>query len=120
MYAPGTLQSHFRVHTNTVGRTRVVTIAGELDLAAASTLEHELTEAIDARCELIVVDLAALDFIDSTGLRVLVRGHQQAQETGLELGLINPGAQVERLLSLTGLADRLTLADGHQDQLAGG
>jgi anti-sigma B factor antagonist len=97
----------------------VLTIAGELDLAAASTLEVELTQAIEGRSELIVVDLANLDFIDSTGLSVLVRGHQQAQEAGLELGLVNPGAQVERLLSLTGLAERLTLGDGLRDRPTG-
>ena len=96
----------------------MLAIGGELDLAAASTLEAELNEALAGGFELIVVDLATLDFIDSTGLSVLVRGHQQAQEAGLKLGLINPAAQVERLLSLTGLADRLTLGDAHRAKLS--
>jgi anti-anti-sigma factor len=87
-------------------------VSGELDLAAASSLEEELDRALESGSPLIVIDLESLEFIDSTGLSVLVRAHQQAQETGVQLGLINAGAQVERLLSLTGLADRLTLADG--------
>ncbi len=113
------MQSHFRVEAHTEGRTRVLAIAGELDIAAASTLEAELTEAIGAAFDLIVLDLATLEFIDSTGLSVLVRGHQQAREAGLELGLINPGDQVERLLSLTGLGDRLSLDDSQRSRLTG-
>jgi anti-anti-sigma factor len=89
----------------------VLAISGELDLAAASSLEEELDRALGSGSRVIVVDLKSLEFIDSTGLSVLVRAHQRAQEAGLELGLVNPGAQVERLLSLTGLADRLTLAE---------
>ena len=112
------MQSHFRVEAHTDGRTQVLAIGGELDLAAASTLEAELNDALAGGFDLIVVDLAQLDFIDSTGLSVLVRGHQQAQEAGLELGLINPGAQVERLLSLTGLADRLALGAAHRSKLS--
>lgn len=96
----------------------MLAVSGELDLAAASTFEDELTRALGSGAQIIVVDLKELDFIDSTGLSVLVRGHQQAQESGVELGLINPGAQVERLLSLTGLADRLTLNDASAGESA--
>ena len=93
----------------------MLTISGELDLAAASSLEEELDRALASGAGVIVVDLKSLEFIDSTGLSVLVRAHQRAQESGLELGLVNPGAQVERLLSLTGLAERLTLAEPERD-----
>lgn len=95
-------------------------MSGELDLAAASSLEEELDRALSSGSDLIVLDLEGLDFIDSTGLSVLVRAHQKAQEAGINLGLVNPGAQVERLLSLTGLAQRLTLAEGLRDGPADG
>jgi anti-anti-sigma factor len=49
--------------------------------------------------------------MDSTGLSVLVRAHQRAEESGRRLGLVNGSQQVQRLLTLTGVADRLTLAD---------
>jgi anti-anti-sigma factor len=98
----------------------VLSVSGELDLAAATSLEEELERALSSGSALIVIDLESLDFIDSTGLSVLVRAHQQAQETGVQLGLINAGAQVERLLSLTGLADRLTLAEGAGDGAGAG
>jgi anti-sigma B factor antagonist len=106
------VQSHFRVDAHDDGDARVVAVSGELDLAAASSLEEELGRALTSGSSPIVVDLEQLDFIDSTGLSVLVRAHQQAQDRGVQLGLVNAGAQVERLLSLTGLAERLTL-DGY-------
>lgn len=115
VYAHADVQSHFRVEAHSDGGARVLTISGELDLAAASSLEEELDRALTSGARVIVVDLKSLDFIDSTGLSVLVRAHQRAQESGLELGLVNPGAQVERLLSLTGLAERLTLDEPERD-----
>ena len=105
------VQSHFRVEAHTNGEARVLAVSGELDLAAAPSLEEELNRALSSQTELVVVDLKDLEFIDSTGLSVLVRAHQHAKESGQQLGLINPGAQVARLLSLTGLQERLTLDD---------
>jgi anti-anti-sigma factor len=111
------VQSHFRVEARSQGSAYVLAVSGELDLAAASSLEEELGQALESGSKVIVIDVTALDFIDSTGLSVLVRAHQRAQEAGLQLGLVNPGAQVERLLSLTGLAQRLTLDQSVSDQL---
>jgi anti-anti-sigma factor len=111
------VQSHFRVEARSQGQAQILAVSGELDLAAAASLEEELDRVLEAGSPVIVVDLKELDFIDSTGLSVLVRAHQRAQESGLELGLVNPGAQVERLLSLTGLAQRLTLSDSLRDEL---
>lgn len=111
------MQSHFRVEAQNQGQSYILAVSGELDLAAASSLEEELGQALESGAQVIVIDLKNLDFIDSTGLSVLVRAHQRAEESGLRLGLVNPGAQVERLLSLTGLAQRLTLEQSAQDQL---
>jgi anti-anti-sigma factor len=112
------VQSHFRVEARSQGQAYVLAVSGELDLAAASSLEGELDQALESGSQVIVIDLRDLEFIDSTGLSVLVRAHQRAQQSNLQLGLVNPGAQVERLLSLTGLAQRLTLEQSAQDQLS--
>ena len=105
------MQSHFSVEAQNQGQECVVSVSGELDLAAASSLEAELDRILESDVTRIVLNLAELEFIDSTGLSVLVRAQQRAQESGRELGLVNPGQQVERLLSLTGLSERLTLSD---------
>jgi anti-anti-sigma factor len=105
------VQTHFSVEAHTQGRECVLLVRGELDLAAASSLDAELERALRTESNRIVLDLAGLEFIDSTGLSVLVRAQQRAHDSGRELGLVNLGPQVERLLSLTGLLDRLTLDD---------
>ena len=57
--------------------------------------------------------------MDSTGLSVLVRAHQQATEATASAGLVKGPQQVQRLLSLTGVADRLTVVDTPEELLAG-
>ncbi|HEY1507918.1 MAG TPA: STAS domain-containing protein [Solirubrobacteraceae bacterium] len=105
------MQSHFRVEVRSEDQTTVISVSGELDLASSPALEEELERVAKSDATTIVVDLAELEFMDSTGLSVLVRAHQRAEESGRRLGLVNGSQQVQRLLTLTGVADRLTLAD---------
>ncbi len=93
------------------GETHVLALTGELSLAEAPQLESRLEEVMVAAPTTIVVDLAGVEFIDSTGLSVLVRAQQQAGERQIRFGVVNPPPQATRLLSLTGLAERLTLPD---------
>jgi anti-anti-sigma factor len=113
------VQSHFRVETRDEGRGTVLTVMGELDLASAPALEDELDKAMNGGTDCVVVDLRGLEFIDSTGLSVLVKAHQRAHERDCRFGLVRGGSQVQRLLSLTGLEDRLTVADKPEDLLGG-
>jgi anti-anti-sigma factor len=115
------VESHFRVEVRTDVRGTVLVVAGELDLASAAALEDELEKAIGdgTRAGTVVVDLRQLEFIDSTGLSALVKAHQRAQESGRRFGLVKGGSQVQRLLALTGLSDRLTVADTPEQLLDG-
>jgi anti-anti-sigma factor len=114
------VQSHFRVETHDEERGTVLTVTGELDLASAPALEEELDKVLNGGPGVVVLDLRQLEFIDSTGLSVLVKAHQRAQEADCTFGLVRGGAQVQRLLSLTGLEDRLTVADSPEELLNGG
>jgi anti-sigma B factor antagonist len=106
----------FRVKISHHNGATVLAPSGELDLASGPELEAEL-ERVKAS-ELIIVDLRQLEFIDSTGLSVLVKANQQAQEAGRRFALVNGGSQIQRLLSLTGIADRLTLVETPEELLA--
>jgi anti-sigma B factor antagonist len=99
--------------------TTVISVSGELDLASSPALEEELERVARSDAQLVVVDLRSLEFMDSTGLSVLVRAHQRAEENGRRLGLVNGSQQVQRLLTLTGVADRLTLTDVPEELLDG-
>lgn len=114
------MQGHFGVETHTAEYGSVLNLRGELDLASSPTLEEHLTRAIDSSTELVIVDLRGLDFMDSTGLNTLVKGHQRAQQAGKRLGLVRGGPQVARLLSLTGIAERLTVVDAPEELLSVG
>ncbi len=113
------MQSHFRVEVRNEGRASVIAVSGELDLASSAALEAELTRVTDSSVDQVIVDLRELEFMDSTGLGTLVKAHQRAEEAGQRFVLIRGPQQVQRLLSLTGVAERLELADAPEELLGG-
>jgi anti-sigma B factor antagonist len=82
----------------------VVALRGELDMADAASIAATLTE-IAARGPTIIVNLEAVDFMDSSGVAALARGRRQARQAGGDLVLAAAQQQVLRMLSLTRLAD---------------
>jgi anti-sigma B factor antagonist len=83
----------------------VVELHGELDLSCAAELERQLTEITSERPRRLIIDLRSLDFMDSTGLALMVRTRQAADAAGYPL-LLRPGNhQVRRLFELSGLND---------------
>ena len=113
------MQSHFRVEVRRDGPTCVIAVSGELDLASSAALEEELARITGSDAEQMIVDLRSVEFMDSTGLSVLVKAHQQAQDSGQRFAVVRGSQQVERLLTLTGVADRMTLVDEPEELLGG-
>jgi anti-anti-sigma factor len=114
------VQSHFRVDVRGDDRATVLAVSGELDLASSAELEEALHNVNHAGAELLILDLSELEFMDSTGLGVLVKANQRAQEAGRRFALVKGSPQVQRLLSLTGVADRITVAESAEELLGGG
>jgi anti-sigma B factor antagonist len=81
----------------------IVTLRGEPDAVDAASIVGALAAAA-AGSPRIVIDLAELEFIDCSGLRVLARARKQARQRGSELLLVAPRRQVGRILALTSLA----------------
>jgi anti-sigma B factor antagonist len=81
----------------------IVTLGGELDVVDAASVAAALAVAA-ARNPWIIIDLAELEFIDCSGLRVLACAREQARQAGGDLLLAAPRRQVRRVLALTGLA----------------
>jgi anti-sigma B factor antagonist len=90
----------------------VVALWGELDLATAPDLEAALNERLDTGQD-VVVDLRELDFMDSTGLRALVTAHARVQDTDQSFLIVRPlpGAPIERILAVAGVATVLDVID---------
>jgi anti-sigma B factor antagonist len=109
--ADGTLT----VRTAREGDSYVIALRGELDLANAPTAEAALDDALSTTEARVIVDLSGLEFIDSTGIALLVaalaRNHGKPR-----LGFVpSKSPAVTRVLELTGLAERLPLADSRAD-----
>jgi anti-anti-sigma factor len=81
----------------------VISISGELDMSNVEKIEVELEATIAKRPDLLVVDLSALAFIDSSGITLLLRA---AERVG-RLELRNPSDIVRRVLQATGLSEVL-------------
>lgn len=113
------MHSDFRVDVRTDGRAAIITVSGELDLASAPALDSELEQAGRSDSELLVLDLRGLEFMDSTGLSVIVKAHQRLSDEGRSLCLIRGPHQVQRLLDLTGVGERLRLANSPEEILGG-
>jgi anti-anti-sigma factor len=111
------VESSFRVDVRSQNRTAVVVVSGELDVASGPTLEQELAGAEASDAQLVILDLRALEFIDSTGLSILIKAHQQAEASGRRFAVVRGRSQVQRLLGLTGLEERLTLVDSPEELL---
>ena len=86
----------------------VVALRGELDLADAVAVAAALT-AVAVREPGIIVDLAGLEFIDSSGVAALARGRRQARQAGGDLILAAPQQRVMRVLATTRLADAFSV-----------
>src|SRR5258708_24518622 len=86
----------------------VVAWRGERDVAEAASVGAALV-AVAARAPEIIVDLAGLEFIDSSGVAALVLARVQARGAGGDVLLAAPQDQVLRLLTVTRLAERFSV-----------
>ena len=101
----------FRIEI-TPGPNRVVVApVGDLDMATAEPLWDEIERLRQRGFEKLVLDLRGLTFLDSSGLRLLVRAREEALKDGAELALIDGPPTVCRVFDITGLR-------GHFDFLA--
>ena len=86
-------------------------LRGELDLVSAPELEQKLREIEETLPGRIVIDLGNLDFMDSTGISLMIRARQSAHANGHLLALRRDPNQVQRLFQLTELLDHFTFLD---------
>jgi anti-anti-sigma factor len=93
------------------GNTVMVSLRGEADLATAASLEEQLTQALGCGADRVIVDLGAVSFIDSTGLRVLLKAALASQGDSTKLYFLRGSTQVERILRVSGVKQRLRFLD---------
>lgn len=110
------METNFAVTTQATGHATTLALSGELDLLSCPVLERAINEVAVSEAELIVVDLRGLEFMDSTGLHLILQAQQRAHDAGRRFALVRGGDQVQRLFELSGVTDGLTIVDS-PDQL---
>jgi anti-anti-sigma factor len=93
--------------------TTTAALGGDFDMAATFSVEPALERALAAPgLDRLVIDLGGLDFIDSTGLGVLMRVSEEARSRGVELTIVPGPREVQRVFEVAGLREALPFASG--------
>jgi anti-sigma B factor antagonist len=97
--------------------THVVEPHGEIDLATVRILKQRLAEALELGTRHLIVDLEDVDFIDSTGLGVLIGTERRLRARGGRLIIACPNPAVRRVFEVTGLDKVLSMQASRRDAL---
>jgi anti-anti-sigma factor len=110
---PGTESRGFAVHRHRTDAVERVHVQGEIDLSVVGELDREMRRAEVSDAKLIELDLDQLEFLDASGVRLLLRACQRSRNNGHRLR-IRPASspQVRRVLELTGVVEQLPIEAG--------
>ncbi len=102
---------------------RVIVVRGELDLSTASDLEGPLEEAVASHDGSVLIDLTDCEFIDSTGIALIVRAWQRLDNSADGEGsgrvvICSANDQVRRVLEITGLELSIPIHSTRDEALA--
>jgi anti-sigma B factor antagonist len=89
-----------------------VELSGELDISTASNIEARLMELERSSPSRLILDLRRVNFIDSTGLSMIINADGRARKDGRRLTIVSGDGVPRRILRTVGLEDRL---DVHTD-----
>jgi anti-sigma B factor antagonist len=93
----------------------VVAFTGELDISRADEVELELERVEADGPEILVLDLRGLQFLDSTGLRLVLGADTRARRAGRKVVIVPGPEKVQRVFRITLLDRRLEFVDSPED-----
>src|SRR5215210_3127897 len=108
----------FTLDHDPVDGSHLIVAGGELDLAATSEMSAIFAMAAAGPQDAVVLDLVAVDFIDSSALGTILRAAQSLEASGKRLHVVTPEGPVRRLLEITGTASRFSLHATRDDAFA--
>jgi anti-sigma B factor antagonist len=106
--------------TRSVSDHVVLEIGGEIDVYTAPRLRERLTEMLAAGEKHVVVDLGRVEFLDSTGLGVLVGAHRRLRASEGTLSLVCPHERLLKIFRITGLDTVFSIHASVEDATNGG
>ena len=96
----------------------VLAAQGEIDVSTAPELRQELVELATAGSGSVVVDLQGVDFLDSTGLGVLVSGLKRFRTGGSDLLVVVTNPRIVKVFEITGLTQVFSMHETVDDAVA--
>ena len=106
--------------TREVDGTTIVAVGGEIDVYTAPKLRDKITELVADGVYTIVIDMESVEFLDSTGLGVLVGGLKTVRAHDGSLELICTQDRLLKIFRITGLAKVFVIHDSADGALAAG
>jgi anti-sigma B factor antagonist len=94
------------------GARTVLVLDGDLDVHSSPLVQQAVARAIDEGASEVVLDLAGIRFVDSSGIGVLIACHKRASTQHGRLVLRSPSPRVARLLAVTALDRVLAIDNG--------
>jgi anti-sigma B factor antagonist len=99
------------------GRTHLIEVEGQIDLYSAPEFKERTTRVIETGAKCVIIDLAGVSFLDSTGLGVLVSALKRIRAARAELLLVVTDYDIERLFELSGLDGTFRIFRSRDDAL---
>jgi len=106
-----------QLSTERRGDSVIVTVSGDLDIVTSGQFDDCLTQARRASNR-IILDLAAVEFMDTSSLAVIVGHWKKLVAAGGTIALAGPRYRYTKALWITGLADRLPIYESVQQALS--
>ena len=107
MHSSAEREGEFRVSVTTDADTHVVSLSGELDIATADQLTEAMAGVQPAAGSRLIIDLSAVSFMDSTGLRVLIAANRDAAAGDYSLVVVTGESPAKRVLELTRMDEHM-------------
>jgi len=114
----GQLRTSVTVPDSATTAYTMVALVGEVDATNSDELNDLLDSVARERPALLLIDMSGLSFMDSTGLRMLLRASRVLDQQGGVLGLVSPQAAVTRVLQLTKADQLIPIYDSVDGALA--
>jgi anti-sigma B factor antagonist len=82
---------------------RLITLSGKLDISGVSAIETEFSTHCSGETPRVIVDLSAVDFLASIGIRLLTLNAKSIASRGGRMVLLNPKSDIKDVLEITGI-----------------
>jgi len=105
------------LETREAGDRTVVAVGGEIDVYTAPKLRDKITELVNAGHHTLLIDMEKVEFLDSTGLGVLVGGLKKVRAHDGSMELVCSQDRLLKIFRITGLAKVFTIHDSEATAL---